>query len=51
MTSVAFNPMDSTLAWDELVAALRDELRESGGLIRLLNLAQRHPDWVPLFWR
>ena len=29
--------MDSTLAWDELVAALRDELQESGGLIRLLN--------------
>jgi hypothetical protein len=29
--------MDSTLAWDELVAALRNELQESGGLIRLLN--------------
>jgi hypothetical protein len=29
--------MDSTLAWDELVAALRDELQENGGLIRRLN--------------
>jgi hypothetical protein len=29
--------MDSTLAWDDLVAALREELQENGGLIRLLN--------------
>ena len=29
--------MESTLAWDELVAALRNELQESGDLIRLLN--------------
>ncbi|MBV9999979.1 MAG: hypothetical protein JO015_12815 [Verrucomicrobia bacterium] len=29
--------MDSTLAWNDLVAALRNELQENGGLIRLLN--------------
>jgi hypothetical protein len=29
--------MDSTLDWGERVAALRDELQESGGLIQLLN--------------
>lgn len=29
--------MDSALAWNDLVAALRNELQESGGLIRLLN--------------
>jgi len=29
--------VDSTLDWDELVTALRDELQEKGGLIRLLN--------------
>jgi hypothetical protein len=31
------NPCDSILDWDELVSALRDELQEKGGLIRLLN--------------
>ena len=31
------NPLDSMLDWDELVSALRDELQEKGGLIRLLN--------------
>ena len=31
------NPVDSILDWDELVSALRDELQEKGGLIRLLN--------------
>lgn len=31
------NPLDSILDWDELVSALRDELQEKGGLIRLLN--------------
>jgi hypothetical protein len=30
-------PLDSILDWDELVSALRDELQEKGGLIRLLN--------------
>ena len=29
--------MDSKVDWDELVNALRDELQEKGGLIRLLN--------------
>jgi hypothetical protein len=29
--------MDSTLAWNDLVAALRNELQENGDLIRLLN--------------
>jgi hypothetical protein len=29
--------MDTTLAWDELVAALRAEVQENGGLIRRLN--------------
>src|SRR5437763_6355090 len=29
--------MDQTLDWDELVAALREELQEQGGLLRLLN--------------
>jgi hypothetical protein len=29
--------MDSTLAWNDLVVALRNELQENGGLIRLLN--------------
>ena len=29
--------MDSTLAWNDLVAALRNELQENGGLIRLLD--------------
>jgi hypothetical protein len=29
--------MDSTLAWNDLVAALRNELQEHGELIRLLN--------------
>jgi cell division septum initiation protein DivIVA len=29
--------MDSKVDWDQLVNALRDELQEKGGLIRLLN--------------
>src|SRR5215831_15067625 len=29
--------MNSTVDWDHLVQALRDELQEKGGLIRLLN--------------
>jgi hypothetical protein len=29
--------MDSKVDWDQLVDALRDELQEKGGLIRLLN--------------
>ena len=29
--------MDSTSAWNDLVVALRDELQENGGLIRLLS--------------
>jgi hypothetical protein len=33
--------MESTLAWNDLVAALRNELQESGGLIRLLNQQTR----------
>lgn len=33
--------MDSTLAWNDLVAALRNELQENGGLIRLLNQQTR----------
>src|SRR5947209_9098766 len=28
---------DATVDWDELVAALREELQEKGGLVRLLN--------------
>jgi DNA anti-recombination protein RmuC len=31
------NSLDSIVDWDELVSALRDELQEKGGLIRLLN--------------
>jgi hypothetical protein len=33
--------MDSTLAWNDLVAALRNELQEHGELIRLLNQQTR----------
>jgi hypothetical protein len=33
--------MDSTLAWNDLVAALRNELQEYGDLIRLLNQQTR----------
>ena len=29
--------MDTNVDWDQLVDALRDELQEKGGLIRLLN--------------
>ena len=29
--------MDTKVDWDQLVHALRDELQEMGGLIRLLN--------------
>lgn len=33
--------MDATLAWHDLVTALRNELQENGGLIRLLNQQTR----------
>jgi hypothetical protein len=33
--------MDLDLDWDDLVAALRNELQENGGLVRLLNQQSR----------